>query len=74
MCIAVPGKLISRDGDQGRCDVRGNIVSVELGLVDAELGDYLLIHAGCAIQKVEQEEAKEILELLSLVDAYAGNA
>jgi len=74
MCIAVPGRLISREGDQGRCDVRGNVVSVELGLVDADIGDYLLIHAGCAIQKVEQEEAREILELLSLVDAYAGNA
>ncbi|NLV59106.1 MAG: HypC/HybG/HupF family hydrogenase formation chaperone [Clostridiales bacterium] len=74
MCIAVPGRLISREGDQGRCDVRGNVVLVELGLVDADIGDYLLIHAGCAIQKVEQEEAREILELLSLVDAYAGNA
>lgn len=73
MCIAVPGKLISREGDQGRCDVRGNIVPVELGIVDCGIGDYLLIHAGCAIQKVKKEEAQELLELLALVDSYASN-
>lgn len=73
MCIAVPGKLISRQGDQGKCDVRGNIVPVELGIVDCDIGDYLLIHAGCAIQKVREEEAREILELLAMVDNYASN-
>ena len=73
MCIAVPGKLISREGDQGKCDVRGNTIPVELGIVECDIGDYLLIHAGCAIQKVQKEEAEELLELLALVDSYAHN-
>ncbi len=71
MCIAVPGKLIEKDGARGQCDVRGNIISVELGLVDCAPGDYLLVHAGCAIQRVNQAEAEELLELLAMVDAYA---
>ncbi len=70
MCIAVPGKLIGKEGSQGQVDIRGNLLPVELGLVEAQLGDYLLVHAGCAIAVVNQTEAEELQELLTLVDAY----
>jgi hydrogenase expression/formation protein HypC len=72
MCIAVPGKLIEIAGTRGKVDVRGNILPVELGLVQASIGDYLLIHAGCAISVVPQSEAEEIQELLDLVESYNG--
>lgn len=64
MCIAVPGQLIEMDGTQGKVDVRGNILPVELGIVQAKVGDYLLVHAGCAISVVKQSEAEEIRALL----------
>ncbi len=67
MCIAVPGKLIEINGRRGKVDVRGNILTVELGLVDAKLGDYILVHAGCAISVVSKEENDELNELLDLV-------
>ena len=68
MCIAVPGKLIHMEGSTGQVDIRGNLLSVELGLLEAHLGDYLLIHAGCAIAVVSQSEAEEVDHLLRLVE------
>lgn len=60
MCIAVTGKLIAKDGTTGRVSVRGNVITTELGLVDAEIGDYVLVHAGCAIAKISQAENDEL--------------
>lgn len=68
MCIAVPGKLIEKQETRGKVDVRGNILSVELGIVDAVIGDYLLIHAGCAISVLSRNEAEELEELFQLVE------
>ena len=70
MCVAVPGKLIEIEDGQGKADVRGNVLSVELGIVDAKIGDWLLIHAGCAISVINQAEADEINGLLDIVDEY----
>ena len=67
MCIAVPGKLIEIDGRRGKADVRGTVLTVELGLVDAKLGDYILVHAGCAISVVSKEDSDELSELLELI-------
>ena len=67
MCIAIPGKLIEKNGRQGRADVGGNILSVELGLVDAEIGDFILIHAGCAISVLPKDEKEELDELFALL-------
>lgn len=64
MCVAVTGKLIRREGDAGKVDVRGNIISVELGIVDAVVGDYVLVHAGCAIAKVSKDENDMLNSLL----------
>jgi len=70
MCIAVPGKLIAIEGDRGKVDIRGNILPVALGIVQAQIGDYLLVHAGCAIAVVNQTEAEELDELYATVEAY----
>ena len=73
MCIAVPGKLIQVDGHRGLVDIRGNRLSVELGLVQAIPGDFLLIHAGCAIAVISHNEAEELESLLSMVDIDGQN-
>lgn len=64
MCVAVSGQLIEKDGYRGKVNVRGNTVSVELGIVDAEIGDYVLVHAGCAIARVSHDESDELNALL----------
>lgn len=70
MCVAIPGKLIEKLGSRGSVDIKGNIVPVELGLVQAEVGDHVLIHAGCAISVLDKNEAEELEELLNIVGAY----
>ncbi|MCL1918798.1 MAG: HypC/HybG/HupF family hydrogenase formation chaperone [Peptococcaceae bacterium] len=74
MCIALPGKLIEVDelGFFGTVDFQGNKVDVTLGAVDAKVGDYVLIHAGNAIEVVTLEEAEDVMALLAeLEGAYA---
>ena len=64
MCVAVSGKLIEKEDGRGKVDVRGNVIAVELGIVDAEVGDYVLVHAGIAIAKVSRAESDELESLL----------
>jgi hydrogenase expression/formation protein HypC len=60
MCVAVNGKLIEKQGDRGKVNVRGNVITVELGVVDAEVGDCVLVHAGCAIARVSMENSEDL--------------
>ena len=65
MCIAVPMKVVEIKGNMGVVEHSG--VQREVGLMlmdDAQLGDWVLIHAGFAISKLNQEEAEETLSLL----------
>jgi hydrogenase expression/formation protein HypC len=64
MCVAVSGLLIEKQGSTGKVDVRGNVISVELGIVDAKVGDYVLVHAGCAIATITAQENGELDGLL----------
>jgi hydrogenase expression/formation protein HypC len=50
MCIAIPGKIISIDQAKAKVDFNGNVVDVNVGLIDPKVGDYVLVHAGCAIE------------------------
>jgi hydrogenase expression/formation protein HypC len=66
MCLAVPGKILSIDGMAGVVDMNGVEIKVGLQLVpEAKVGDYVLLHAGFAIQVIEENEARETAELLS---------
>ena len=68
MCLSVPAKVIETDGTSGKVDVGGNIVDVNLMMVeDVRVGDYVLVHAGFAIQKYEQDEARQTIALLKEV-------
>lgn len=64
MCVAVSGVLVEKQGSVGKVDIRGNVIAVELGIVDAEVGEHVLVHAGCAIAKVTREESEELDTLL----------
>ena len=63
MCIAVPGKVVSIDGNYAQVDFNGNAVKVNIGVVEPGIGDFVLVHAGCAIEVMKEEKAREILEL-----------
>jgi hydrogenase expression/formation protein HypC len=66
MCLAVPGKILSIDGVAGVVNMSGVEVNVGLQLVpEAKVGDYVLLHAGFAIQVIEEDEALETAELLA---------
>ena len=58
MCVAVPGKVIAVDGTRGRVDILGNIVEADLALLEnPSVGEYVIVHAGFAIQRLDEEEA-----------------
>lgn len=65
MCLSMPAKLLERDETAGKADVDGTVVDCDLTLVPgAQVGDYVLVHAGYAIQQYEEEEALETLAML----------
>lgn len=66
MCLAVPGKIISIDSTvpdmkMARVDFGGMVKNVCIQWVDANIGDYVLTHAGMAISTVDEEYAKATL-------------
>jgi len=63
MCLGIPALVIERTGDIGRVDFGGTVRQANLSLVDARVGDYVIVHAGFAIQVMEEEHALETLEL-----------
>lgn len=69
MCLAVPMKIISKDGDNIIAEVDG--VSKEASVMllgeDVEVGDYVIVHAGFAISKLDEEYAKETISLMKEV-------
>lgn len=65
MCIAIPGKVIATDGTTAQVDFKGNTVDVNVGLVDPKVGQYVLVHAGCAIEVMEQDKAEELIDLFA---------
>lgn len=65
MCLAIPAKVTKIDGDMATIEVGGVTRSASLMLVtDVVLGDYVIVHAGFAIHRVDPEEAQESLRLL----------
>jgi len=63
MCLAVPGKVIEIEGSIGIVDFNGVKREVRLDLVDAKIGDYVIVHTGFAIEKMDEKDALESLEI-----------
>ena len=65
MCLAVPVEVVSVEGDQATVALEGNTRTADLSLVGgAAVGEWVLMHAGFAIEKLSAEEALETLGLL----------
>jgi hydrogenase expression/formation protein HypC len=64
MCLAIPARVVSVFGDRAEVDFGEKVLrEVNVTLVDAKVGDYVLVHAGYAIQKMGEKEALETLSL-----------
>lgn len=69
MCVAIPGKVIAREGNTAKVDFNGNTVNVNAGLVDPQIGQYVLVHAGCAIEVMEKDAAQELIDIFADIEA-----
>jgi len=67
MCVALPGKVIEIKERDAVVDFNGNQVTARAGLVDVKVGDFVLVHAGCVIQKVTQQDMEDLQELNQLM-------
>jgi hydrogenase expression/formation protein HypC len=64
MCLGIPGKIVAITGDLAEVDFSGVAREVSLLLCpEVQEGDYVLVHVGFAIQRLEEKEALETLEL-----------
>ncbi|MFQ5711484.1 MAG: HypC/HybG/HupF family hydrogenase formation chaperone [Candidatus Geothermarchaeales archaeon] len=73
MCLAIPAKVLTKRGEIAKVDFGdGTTRDVNISLVDVEVGEFVIVHAGFAIQVLDVEEAEKTLqlweELLSKVD------
>ncbi len=66
MCLGLPAKVIKIDGNSAEVEMMGviNKISVEL-LENVKVGDFVLVHAGCAIQIVDQDEAARTIDIFN---------
>jgi len=64
MCLAIPGKVVSVKEDKAEVDFgEGVLREVNVALVSVKIGKYVLVHAGYAIQVLDEKEAQETLSL-----------
>jgi hydrogenase expression/formation protein HypC len=64
MCIASPGKIIDITCTQAKVDIMGIETMVNIQLIEnPQVGDYVLVHAGCAIEKVNQNYFEELFNI-----------
>lgn len=66
MCLGIPAKVVQIDEpNQGKVDYLGTKIKTNLTLLeDVKIGDWVIIHAGFAISKLNEEEARETLSIL----------
>ncbi len=69
MCLAVPGKILSSSGEQlertGKVNFGGICKEVNLAFVpEARVGDYVIVHVGFAISKLDEQEAVRVFDYL----------
>ena len=66
MCLSIPAKIISIDGDTAHASIGGSVVEISLQLLDdVKTGDYVLVHTGFALEKINEEEALSTLEMIN---------
>jgi len=73
MCLAIPALIKSIEDKEAEAEIGGITRNISLWLTpEAKVGDYMLIHAGYAINILDQEEAEETLKLFKEMAALSG--
>ena len=68
MCIAIPMRLMAVEGTDGLVEVDGISRKVNLMLIESpRVGDYVIVHAGCAISTVDETSAMETIDMLKTI-------
>jgi hydrogenase expression/formation protein HypC len=74
MCLAIPGKIVEivdEDNQIAKVEVGGVRRNINIGMLDdTRVGDYVLIHVGFAMSKIDEHEAQETLRVLQEMGAY----
>ncbi len=71
MCLAIPAKVIEVQGNVAKVDFgEGVLREVNVMLVDTKIGEYVLVHAGYAIQVIDRKAAEETLQLWNEILKY----
>ena len=76
MCLAMPGKIVEivdAENDIAKVEVGGVRRNINIGMLakeDARIGDYVLIHVGFAMSKIDEKEAEDTLRLLEELGSY----
>lgn len=69
MCLSIPAKIVSIDGDKAKASVGGAEVTISLGLLDGvKEGDYVIVHTGIALQVLNEQEAREMIDLIATLE------
>lgn len=70
MCLAVPARITEINGHRAKVDMAGVMYEASVMMLpDARVGDYVIVHAGFAIEKLDEEEALRTLELFKMMDS-----
>ncbi|MGI5964297.1 MAG: HypC/HybG/HupF family hydrogenase formation chaperone [Candidatus Methanomethylophilaceae archaeon] len=72
MCLAVPGKIVKIEGETADIDFGGVIRQASVAMIDAEVGQWAVIHAGYAIEVMDEDEARDTLKLWNEVLDHDG--
>ena len=73
MCLAIPAQIIEINDTRAKVELAGNVRDADVSLIDEPaVGDWVLIHAGFAIEKLAPEEAAESLKLFAQMDGLGG--
>ncbi|MEW6069289.1 MAG: HypC/HybG/HupF family hydrogenase formation chaperone [Candidatus Thermoplasmatota archaeon] len=70
MCLGIPAKIVKIHGNKAKVDFGNTFREINISLVDVKENDYVIVHAGYAIQVLDEKEAKETLKLFEEILEY----
>jgi hydrogenase expression/formation protein HypC len=71
MCLGIPAKIIRIDGDFAEATINGASIRIGIQLLDrVNPGDYVLVHTGYALEKIDEKDALETLETLRQLEEF----
>ena len=72
MCLSIPAEILEINNNKAKVSVGGVIYNSSLDLIDdVKIGDYVLLHAGFAIEKIDKNEAETTLKMIK--EAFSSN-